>query len=108
MTDDFNNKLADLIWSLIEPKIEQKLNNFRDDLGTFDGDLDEKINDWMCGKFQPEDYSHEIDGMIDVQVQYLAENGDLKEWLDNGTDEDVLRLKVIDIISDITVGFNVK
>jgi len=108
MTNDFENKLADLIWSLIEPKIEQKLNNFRDDLGTFDGDLDEKISDWMCGNFRPDDYSHEIDGMIDVQVQYLAENGDLKEWLDNGTDEDVLRLKVIDIINDITVGFNVK
>jgi hypothetical protein len=53
-------------------------------------------------------YSYEIDGMIDQQVQYLAEDGDLKEWLGNSTDDDVLRLKVTDILSDVTVGFEVK
>lgn len=108
MTNDFETKLADLVWTLIEPKIEQKLAQFRDDLGTFDGDLDERISDFLATSFRIEDYSFDLDGMIDQQVQYLAEDGDLKEWLGNSTDDDVLRLKVIDIIGDITVGFEVK
>ena len=108
MTNDFETKLADAIWALVEPKIEQKLANFRDDLGTFDGDLDEKISDWMSGNFRLDDYSFDIDGMIDQQLQYQAEDGELKEWLGNSTDDEVLRLKVIDIIGDITVGFEVK
>jgi len=108
MTNDFETKLADLIWSLVEPKIEQKLAQFRDDLGTFDGDLDDKISDYMANSFRLDEYSYDLDGMIDQQVQYLAEDGDLKEWLGNSTDDDVLRLKVIDIIGDITVGFEVK
>jgi hypothetical protein len=110
MTNDFESKLADLVWSLIEPKIEQKLANFRDDLGTFDGDLDDKISDWMSGNFRLDDYQFDLDGMIDQQVEYLAEYGDLKEWLkdDNTSDDETLRLKVIDIIGDITVGFEVK
>ena len=108
MTNDFETKLADAIWALVEPKIDQKLAQFRDDLGTFDGDLDDKISDWMSDNFRLDDYSFDIDGLIDQQVQYLAEDGDLKEWLGNSTDDDVLRLKVIDIIGDITVGFEVK
>ena len=108
MTNDFETKLADLIWSLVEPKIDQKLAQFRDDLGTFDGDLDDKISDWMSDNFRLDDYSFDIDGMIDQQLQYQAEDGELKEWLGNSTDDEVLRLKVIDIIGDITVGFEVK
>jgi len=110
MTNDFESKLADAIWALVEPKIEQKLANFRDDLGTFDGDLDEKISDWMSGNFRLDDYQFDLDGMIDQQVEYLAGYGDLKEWLSNGdtSDDETLRLKVIDIIGDITVGFEVK
>ena len=108
MTNDFETKLADLIWSLVEPKIDQKLAQFRDDLGTFDGDLDEKISEWMLYNFQADEFSYQIDGMIDAQLQYQAEDGELKEWLGNSTDDEVLRLKVIDIIGDITVGFEVK
>lgn len=108
MTNDFETKLADLVWTLIEPKIEQKLAQFRDDLGTFDGDLDERISDFLATSFRIEDYSFDLDGMIDQQLQYQAEDGELKEWLGNSTDDDVLRLKVIDIIGDITVGFEVK
>ena len=115
MTNDFETKLADLVWSLIEPKIEQKLANFRDDIGSFDGDLDDKISSWMDSNFilddygfNIEDYSFNIDSMIDAQVQYLASDGELKYWLSDSTDDDTLRLKVIDIIGDITVGFEVK
>ena len=108
MTNDFETKLADLVWTLIEPKIEQKFAQFRDDLGTFDGDLDERISDFLATSFRIEDYSFDLDGMIDQQLQYQAEDGELKEWLGNSTDDEVLRLKVIDIIGNITVGFEVK
>ena len=108
MTNDFETKLADAIWALVEPKIDQKLAQFRDDLGTFDEDLDEKISDFLATSFRLEDYSFDLDGMIDQQVQYLAEDGDLNDWLGNSTDDDTLRLKVLDIIGDITVGFEVK
>ena len=83
MTNDFETKLADAIWALVEPKIEQKLSQFRDDLGTFDGDLDERISDYMSSSFRLDDYSYELDGLIDQQLQYQAEDGELKEWLDN-------------------------
>ena len=108
MTNDFETKLADAIWALVEPKIEQKLANFRDDLGTFDGDLDEKISDWMSYNFRLDDYSFDIDGMIDQQLQYQAEDGELKEWLGRREDDSDFRQKVIDVIGDITVGFDVK
>ena len=110
MTNDFETKLADAIWALVEPKIDQKLAQFRDDLGTFDGDLDERISDFLATSFRLEDYSFDLDGMIDQQVQYLAEDGDLKEWLndDRTSEDETLRLKVLDIIGDITVGFEVK
>lgn len=108
MTNDFETKLADAIWALVEPKIEQKLEAFREenDIGSID--LDDKISDYMSNSFRLDDYQYDIDGMVDAQVQYLAEDGDLKEWLGNSTDDDTLRLKVIDILGDITVGFEVK
>jgi|DEB0MinimDraft_6_1074348.scaffolds.fasta_scaffold24528_4 hypothetical protein len=96
MTNDFETKLADLVWTLIEPKIDQKLAQFRDDIGSDDsfGMTDDylanQIAEWMRYNFDLgdyhfdiTDYSHEIDGMIDVQLQYQAEDGELKEWLDN-------------------------
>jgi hypothetical protein len=117
MTNDFETKLADAIWALVEPKIEQKLAQFRDDIGSDDSfgmtddHLSNKIEEWMRYHFDLNDYasiditdySHEIDGMIDVQVQYLAEDGDLKEWLDNSHEKfedrvlDVLRTNTIRI-----------
>ena len=114
MTDDFNNKLADALWALLEPRIDQKLANFRDEIGTVDGDnLDNKIEEWMRYHFDLSDYhfditdySHEIDGMIDAQVQYLAEDGDLKDWLSNREDTGVnnndteFRLRVYAALND--------
>ena len=82
MTEDFNNKLADALWTLLEPRIDQKLEAFREenDIGSID--LDDKISDYMSNSFRLDDYSYDLDGMIDTQVQHLAEDGDLKEWLD--------------------------
>ena len=87
MTEDFNNKLADALWTLLEPRIDQKLEAFREenDIGSID--LDDKISDYMSNSFRLEDYSFDLDGMIDQQVQYLAEDGDLKEWLDGSESE---------------------
>ena len=102
MTEDFNNKLADALWTLLEPRIQKLID------GNTDIDIDDKISDYMSNSFRLDDYSYDLDGMIDAQVQYLAEDGDLNEWLGNKTDDETLRLKVLDIIGDITVGFEVK
>jgi hypothetical protein len=105
MTNDFETKLADLVWTLIEPKIEQKLAQFRDDLGTFDGDLDEKISDFLATSFRIEDYSFDLDGMIDQQVQYLAEDGDLKEWLDQ--EHEQFEEKVLNVLRTNTIRIEI-
>lgn len=88
MTEDFNNKLADALWTLLEPRIQKLID------GSDGGDIDDKIEQWMRYHFDLSDYSlditdysHEIDGMVDAQVQYLAEDGDLKEWLDGSDSE---------------------
>jgi hypothetical protein len=80
-----------------------------------DDHLDNQIAEWMRYNFDLSDYhfditdwSHEIDGLIDQQVQYLAEEGDMKEWLGNRDDDSDFRQKVIDVVGDITVGFDIK
>ena len=105
MTNDFETKLADLVWTLIEPKIEQKLAQFRDDIGTFDGDLDERISDFLATSFRIEDYSFDLDGMIDQQVQYLAEDGDLKEWLDQ--EHEQFEEKVLNVLRTNTIRIEI-
>lgn len=81
MTDDFNNKLADALWTLLEPRIQSLIE------GNTDIDIDDKISDYMSNSFRLDDYSYDLDGMIDTQVQHLAEDGDLKEWLDGSESE---------------------
>ena len=91
MTDEFNSKLADALWALLEPRIEQKLAQFRDEIGTFDGDIDEKISDWMCNSFRIDDYNYDIYGMIDEHL-----------------DDDNIREKVTEVLGDITVSVDIK
>ena len=98
MTDDFNNKLADALWTLLEPRIQKLIED------NTDFDIDEKISDYMSGSFRLDDYSFDIDGMIDQQVQYLAEDGDLKEWLDinktaDDDNDDIFRQRVYSVIN---------
>lgn len=81
MTEDFNNKLADALWTLLEPRIQSLID------GNTDIDIDDKISDYMSNSFRLDDYSYDLDGMIDTHVQYLAEDGDLKEWLDGSESE---------------------
>jgi len=118
MTNDFETKLADLVWTLIEPKIEQKLAQFRDDIGSDDsfGMTDDylanKIEEWMRYHFDLSDYSfditdysHEIDGMIDVQLQYQAEDGELKEWLDNNHEK--FEDRVLNVLRNNTIRIEI-
>ena len=115
--EEFLNKVADSIWLLMEQRVHKAVEERIAALGNQldDDEVDNRIQSWMANYFDItdygfdlSDYSYVLDGMIDAQVQYLAEDGDLKEWLGNSTDDDTLRLKVVDIIGDITVGFDIK
>jgi hypothetical protein len=115
--EEFLNKVADSIWLLMEQRVHKAVEERIAALGNQldDDEVDNRIQSWMANYFDINDYgfdlsdhSYELDSMIDQQVQYLAEDGDLKEWLGNSTDDDVLRLKVTDILSDVTVGFDIK
>ena len=115
--EEFLNKVADSIWLLMEQRVHKAVEERIAALGNQldDDEVDNRIQSWMANYFDItdygfdlSDYSYELDSMIDAQVQYLAEDGDLNDWLGNSTDDDTLRLKVIDIIGDITVGFEVK
>lgn len=115
--EEFLNKVADSIWLLMEQRVHKAVEERIAALGNQldDDEVDNRIQSWMANYFDItdygfdlDDYSFQIDGMIDAQVQYLAEDGDLKEWLGNSTDDDTLRLKVVDILSDVTVGFDIK
>ena len=115
--EEFLNKVADSIWLLMEQRVHKAVEERIAALGNQldDDEVDNRIQSWMANYFDItdygfdlSDYSYELDSMIDQQVQYLAEDGDLKEWLGNSTDDDVLRLKVTDILSDVTVGFDIK
>lgn len=115
--EEFLNKVADSIWLLMEQRVHKAVEERIAALGNQldDDEIDNRIQSWMANyfditdySFDLDDYSYQLDGMIDAQVQSLAEDGDLKEWLGNSTDDDVLRLKVVDILSNVTVGFEVK
>jgi hypothetical protein len=93
MTDDFNNKLADALWTLLEPRIQSLIES--------NTEIDAQISDYMSNSFRLDDYSYDLDGMIDTQVQHLAENGDLKEWLGNREDtDDEFRRRVYSALND--------
>jgi len=117
--EEFLNKVADSIWLLMEQRVHKAVEERIAALGNQldDDEVDNRIQSWMANyfditdySFDITDYSYELDSMIDQQVQYLAEDGDLKEWLGNNdaSDDEVLRLKVKDILSDVTVGFDIK
>ncbi len=115
--EEFLNKVADSIWLLMEQRVHKAVEERIAALGNQldDDEVDNRIQSWMANYsdltdygFDIDDYSYQIDSLIDAQVQHLAEHGDLKEWLGDSTDDDTLRLKVVDIIGDVTVGFNVK
>lgn len=110
--EEFLNKVADSIWLLMEQRVHKAVEERIAALGNQldDDEVDNRIQSWMANYFDINDYgfdlsdhSYELDSMIDQQVQYLAEDGDLKEWLDNSHQKfedrvlDVLRTNTIRI-----------
>ena len=80
--------------------------------GFTDDYLDNKIGQWMQYNFDLGDYhfdisnySYEIDGMIDNQVQYLAEDGDLKDWLDSNHEQ--FEEKVLNVLRSNTIRIEI-
>jgi hypothetical protein len=81
--------------------------------GFTDDHLDNKIEQWMKYHFDladyaqidMTDYSFEIDGMIDQQVQYLAEDGDLKDWLDSNHEQ--FEEKVLNVLRTNTIRIEI-
>lgn len=109
--DEFINKVADAMWLLMEQRVHKAVEEaIAAQSAPLDNDqLDERIKDRLemfsvedMG-FDISDYSYDIDSMIDQQIQYQAEDGELKDWLDNehGSFEDrvlnVLRTNTIRI-----------
>ena len=94
------------------------LAQFRDEIGSDDsfGMTDDylanKIEEWMRYHFDLSDYSFDItdysfdiDGMIDAQVQYLAEDGDLKDWLDSNHEQ--FEEKVLNVLRTNTIRIEI-
>ena len=90
--EEFFNKVADAMWLLMEQRVHKAVEEKIAALGNQldDDEVDNRIQSWMANYFDIndygfdiDDYSYQIDSMIDAQVQYLAEDGDLKEWLGN-------------------------
>ena len=81
--------------------------------GFTDDHLDNKIEQWMKYHFDladyaqidMTDYSYEIDGMLDAQVQYLAEGGDLKDWLDSNHEQ--FEEKVLNVLRTNTIRIEI-
>lgn len=101
--DEFINKVADAMWLLMEQRVHKAVEEAiaAQSVPLNDERLDERIKDRLemfsvedMG-FDLSDYSYDLDTMIDNQVQYLAEYGDLKDWLeqdDKNFDERVLNV----------------
>ena len=85
--------------------------------GFSDDHLDEQIGLWMSDNFDlndygfnVEDYRYEIDGMIEGQVQYLAEDGELKEWLEIDGDATgrSFNERVFNALKEIDINFGMQ
>lgn len=95
--DAFINAIVDGL--IKHEKFHEHLENVVTDFGIekqhADDHLHEQIETWMTNNFNFNDFgfdisdhSYELDGMIDTQVQYLAEEGNLREWLGNSDTSD--------------------
>jgi len=112
--EEFLNKVADSIWLLMEQRVHKAVEERIAALGNqLDNDeVDNRIQSWMTNYFDINDYgfdlsdhSYELDSMIDQQVQYLAEDGDLKEWLDN--DHEKFEDRVLNVLRNNTIRIEI-
>ena len=115
--EEFLNKVADSIWLLMEQRVHKAVEERIAALGNQldDDEVDNRIQSWMANYFDItdygfdlDDYSFQIDGMIDAQVQYLAEDGDLQDWLSNGEVKDKqFEDKVLDVLRTNTIRIEI-
>jgi len=112
--EEFLNKVADSIWLLMEQRVHKAVEERIAALGNQldDDEVDNRIQSWMANYFDItdygfdlSDYSFELDSMIDQQVQYLAEDGDLNEWLDNKHEK--FEEKVLDVLRTNTIRIEI-
>ena len=112
--EEFLNKVADSIWLLMEHRVHKAVEERIAALGNqLDNDeVDNRIQSWMTNYFDINDYgfdlsdhSYELDSMIDQQVQYLAEDGDLNEWLDNKHEQ--FEEKVLNVLRTNTIRIEI-
>ena len=101
--DEFINKVADAMWLLMEQRVHKTVEEAiaAQSVSLDNEQLDERIKDRLemfsvedMG-FDINDYSYDIDSMIDNQIEYQAEPGELKEWPgqeDGNFDERVLNV----------------
>ena len=111
--EEFFNKVADAMWLLMEQRVHKAVEEaIAAQSVKLDNDqLDERIKDRLemfsvedMG-FDLSDYSYDLDSMIDQQIQYQAEDGELKEWL--GHDDDNFEDKVLNVLRTNTIRIEI-
>jgi hypothetical protein len=115
--EEFLNKVADSIWLLMEHRVHKAVEERIAALGNQldDDEVDNRIQSWMANYFDItdygfdiDDYSYAIDGMIDAQLQYQAEEGELQDWLSNGEVKDnQFEEKVLDVLRTQTIRIEI-
>ena len=115
--EEFLNKVADSIWLLMEQRVHKAVEERIAALGNQldDDEVDNRIQSWMANYFDISDYgfnlsdySYELDSMIDQQVQYLAEEGELQDWLSKGEVKDnQFEEKVLDVLRTQTIRIEI-
>ena len=111
--DEFINKVADAMWLLMEQRVHKAVEEAisAQSVSLDNEQLDERIKDRLemfsvedMG-FDLSDYSYDLDSMIDNQVQYQAEHGELKEWL--GQEDDNFEDKVLNVLRTNTIRIEI-
>lgn len=115
--EEFFNKVADSIWLLMEQRVHKAVEERIAALGNQldDDEVDNRIQSWMANYFDItdygfdlDDYSYQIDSMIDAQLQYQAEDGELQDWLSNGEVKDnQFEEKVLDVLRTNTIRIEI-
>ena len=111
--DEFINKVADAMWLLMEQRVHKAVEEAiaAQSVKLDNDELDERIKDRLemfsvedMG-FDINDYSYDIDSMIDNQIEYQAEHGELKEWL--GQEDDTFDERVLNVLRSNTIRIEI-
>ena len=111
--EEFFNKVADAMWLLMEQRVHKAVEEAiaAQSVSLDNEQLDERIKDRLemfsvedMG-FDLSDYSYELDSMIDQQIQYQAEDGELKEWL--GQEDDNFEDRVLNVLRTNTIRIEI-